>query len=270
VSINPVDVRYYANDLVASQSSGGASMSWRGVTTITPGAVSPGGYNDPDEFGNARNSAETRTGPADGTSSGRYDWLGGKQRSSDALAGTVLMGVRLYTPALGRFLQTDPVPGGSDNAYDYAGQDPVNTYDLDGRFSIKRFYKKHHKAIWGGVKLAVGAAALFTCPICAGLAYASLAWSAADTAAAARRGGWRAAAGEAVSFIPIGGRGATVAYRGFASAGIARSYATRAPRAVRQAYRSHLARSYRIERHARMVDFGAWTYDAVRYGRSLG
>jgi hypothetical protein len=32
-----------------------------------------------------------------------------------------------------RFLQTDPVPGGSANLYDYAGQDPVNVFDLDGR-----------------------------------------------------------------------------------------------------------------------------------------
>jgi RHS repeat-associated protein len=141
VSINPVDVRYYANDLVASQSSGGASMSWRGVTTITPGAVSPGGYNDPDEFGNARNSAETRTGPADGTSSGRYDWLGGEQGSRDALAGTMLMGVRVYAPALGRFLQVDLVPGGGDNAYDYCGQDPSNCYGLHGRFGLKHLRK---------------------------------------------------------------------------------------------------------------------------------
>src|SRR3954471_12505420 len=32
-----------------------------------------------------------------------------------------------------RFLQTDPVPGGSANDYDYAGQDPINSFDLDGR-----------------------------------------------------------------------------------------------------------------------------------------
>ncbi|MBD0348895.1 MAG: RHS repeat-associated core domain-containing protein [Thermoleophilia bacterium] len=40
---------------------------------------------------------------------------------------------RYYDPALGRFTQPDPVEGGSLNRYDYAGQDPINNVDLDGR-----------------------------------------------------------------------------------------------------------------------------------------
>ena len=39
-----------------------------------------------------------------------YGWLGTKQRATDAgTSGLTLMGVRLYTPTLGRFLTTDPV-----------------------------------------------------------------------------------------------------------------------------------------------------------------
>ncbi|WP_203996677.1 DNRLRE domain-containing protein [Virgisporangium aurantiacum] len=64
----------------------------------------------------------------------RYGWLGGKQRAADAPAGIVLMGVRLYNPATGRFLQVDPVFGGSCNAYEYTCADPVNSEDLDGKW----------------------------------------------------------------------------------------------------------------------------------------
>jgi hypothetical protein len=42
------------------------------------------------------------------------------------------MGARSYVPQLGRFLQTDPVAGGSANAYAYVFGDPVNSSDLSG------------------------------------------------------------------------------------------------------------------------------------------
>ena len=42
------------------------------------------------------------------------------------------MGVRSYVPAMGRFISTDPVQGGSANAYDYVNADPVNGFDLAG------------------------------------------------------------------------------------------------------------------------------------------
>jgi RHS repeat-associated protein len=77
-----------------------------------------------DEFGNAPAAQNQQ----------RYGWLGGKQRSDEALGGVVLMGVRLYSPTLGRFLQVDPMAGGSANAYDYCYADAVNCTDLDGRW----------------------------------------------------------------------------------------------------------------------------------------
>ena len=46
------------------------------------------------------------------------------------------MGARPYDPSHGRFLAVDPIHGGSLNNYDYAGQDPINGYDLDGMFCI--------------------------------------------------------------------------------------------------------------------------------------
>src|SRR5204863_9481017 len=89
------------------------------------GATGTDAYFESTEFGVPRSSNSTTP---------RYAWLGGKERDSgDTLAGIVLMGQRLYSPGLGRFLQVDPVPGGSANDYDYANQDPLNRLDLAGR-----------------------------------------------------------------------------------------------------------------------------------------
>ncbi|WP_433655188.1 PA14 domain-containing protein [Nocardia sp. CA-128927] len=46
------------------------------------------------------------------------------------------MGARTYLPILGRFLQTDPVPGGSANNYDYVNGDPINSLDLTGNCPV--------------------------------------------------------------------------------------------------------------------------------------
>jgi RHS repeat-associated protein len=100
------------------------------AATIDTGLTEPELY-DFDEFGV----------PAADQAQARYGWLGGKQRSAEATGGVVLMGVRLYSPDLGRFLQVDPEDGGNATAYDYCAGDPVNCTDLDGKFglgSIKR------------------------------------------------------------------------------------------------------------------------------------
>jgi RHS repeat-associated protein len=99
-------------------------------------------YFESTEFGVPRTS---------NTTAPRYAWLGGKLRDSgDALAGIVLMGVRLYMPTTGRFLQVDPVPGGSANSYDYCSANPLSCTDLAGRWgSSCSFACGLHPIGWG-------------------------------------------------------------------------------------------------------------------------
>ena len=120
------DVRNFTNlhgDLIATTALTGTGAASATVIPATS-ASTPATIVEETEFGIPRGGM---------TTSARYGWLGGKRRQTDTATGITLMGQRLYEPTLGRFLQTDPVPGGSANAYDYAGQDPINTYDLDGR-----------------------------------------------------------------------------------------------------------------------------------------
>ncbi len=68
------------------------------------------------------------------SSPSKYSWLGGRQRPTELPLGAVAMGARGYVPQLGRFLQADPLPGGSDNPYAYTDGDPLNTTDLGGEY----------------------------------------------------------------------------------------------------------------------------------------
>jgi RHS repeat-associated protein len=74
-----------------------------------------------DEFGNRTSG-----------NAGRFGWAGGMQRRTELPSGIVQMGVRSYVPTIGRFLSSDPVGGGSANAYDYGNADPVNESDPAG------------------------------------------------------------------------------------------------------------------------------------------
>ena len=70
-----------------------------------------------------------------------YAWLGQHQRPTEheaGLAPTIEMGARQYDPTLGRFLEVDPIEGGSANDYDYTNGDPVNGLDLDGNWGWRR------------------------------------------------------------------------------------------------------------------------------------
>jgi RHS repeat-associated protein len=117
---------------------GATAATWTGIRHQTA-----------DEFGTPTDLTTGRARTSNGASpdkSNRYGWLGGAQRSTQALAGVTLMGVRLYDPNTGRFWSTDPVPGGNATTYDYCSGDPVNCTDLDGRWSFDSFKKAFKKA----------------------------------------------------------------------------------------------------------------------------
>ncbi len=138
---------------------------------------------DGDEYGN----------PRPGQPATRYTWLGAKQRSTETLTGLTLMGVRLYNPATGRFLSIDPVYGGNLNAYEYAQADPLNRYDLDGKWNWRKTLRRA-STITGFV--AVGACVVATAGMCAAAAGAAALASAAWNGYQAHRGeiSWKRAA----------------------------------------------------------------------------
>jgi RHS repeat-associated protein len=66
----------------------------------------------------------------------KYSWLGAIELSTELPSGIIAMGARSYIPQLGRFLQPDPKPGGSANAYSYTFDDPVNSTDPSGESTM--------------------------------------------------------------------------------------------------------------------------------------
>lgn len=81
-------------------------------------------YEEGDEYGRT-SEPTTQT----------YGWLGTAQRSTDSLGGTMLMGARVYNPATGSFLSSDPARSGNVTAYTYP-QDPINQSDPSGEAAV--------------------------------------------------------------------------------------------------------------------------------------
>jgi RHS repeat-associated protein len=115
------------------------------IATVNPSSdTAPTATYTYTEFGSVESSSDTP---------GTYGYLGADQRAGSNMGGTILMGVRVYNPSTGRFLETDPIFGGNANPYDYVYQNPLTNFDLNGEWCF------WHCIMTGLIHLAVYGAA---------------------------------------------------------------------------------------------------------------
>jgi RHS repeat-associated protein len=92
-----------------------------------------------------------------------------KAEASDLFTIPIIqMGARVYLPTLGRFLQVDPIEGGTANAYVYA-LDPINTSDYSGRSVWGTIGRIAAGVVAVAAGVAAGACVVATAGICGGV-----------------------------------------------------------------------------------------------------
>lgn len=217
-------------------------------------------YEAADEFGNPTDlttgAAFVRSGAAPGNGA-RYGWLGAEQRSAEALAGVVLMGVRLYDPVTGRFLSRDPVPGGNETSYGYPA-DPVNKTDLNGQM-----WKWLSKTLQVTGKYAgIASQVIGFIPGCAACAAASLALGVVAAVAAKANGGSWKDFGRSMLTTGVG-----VALGGFGKLG---KLSTKALGPVARAYNNNLRYQGVVGAAERFAQESSYPSRGVLKGWALG
>src|SRR5262249_26582319 len=92
----------------------------------------------------------------DNMTNGSNGWVGQHQKPTETtlVLTPIQMGARVYLPTLGRFVQIDPIVGGTANSYVYV-LDPIGQFDLTGMgIGWKKFFNDHAKDIAGVVVMA--------------------------------------------------------------------------------------------------------------------